>query len=303
MESKMTLRKFRRRYQKKIILYVLAILISIYFLGPFMWLVISSVSPLPELTDKPPHWIPNNIDLRRLGMVLNLVSIHEVGGIAEEAFAGSPEKILFGIRNSIIISSIVTGITLIVGSLAAYSLSRLKYRFRNQLFLVLLSVLIIPPIVLILPFFLIFRAMGITDTYFVLILAYNVFTIPFAVWILKQYFDTIPYELEDAALVDGCGRLGVIFKIFFPVAIPGIIAAGIFTFMLCWSEFLFANILTESMEIMPLTVVTAGLVGVIFTDWSLLAAAGVVTALPPIILVLVFQRFLIKGLTAGSVKG
>ena len=284
MESKMTLRKFRRRYQKKIILYVLAILISIYFLGPFMWLVISSVSPLPELTDKPPHWIPNNIDLRRLGMVLNLVSIHEVGGIAEEAFAGSPEKILFGIRNSIIISSIVTGITLIVGSLAAYSLSR-------------------PPIVLILPFFLIFRAMGITDTYFVLILAYNVFTIPFAVWILKQYFDTIPYELEDAALVDGCGRLGVIFKIFFPVAIPGIIAAGIFTFMLCWSEFLFANILTESMEIMPLTVVTAGLVGVIFTDWSLLAAAGVVTALPPIILVLVFQRFLIKGLTAGSVKG
>jgi len=98
-------RRFKRRYLNRIILYILAILISLYFLGPFMWLCISSVSPLYKLTDKPPHWIPNNIDFTHYMLILNLVSVHDLGGLAEEHFAGSPEKVPMGIRNSVIISS------------------------------------------------------------------------------------------------------------------------------------------------------------------------------------------------------
>jgi len=288
----------KRGTPKKVLVYLLAFFISLFFLVPFFWLIITSISPLPELTTRPPHWVPENPDFDRILMFLELLPFG--AGITSGQYQETAFKVLSGMRNSLIISSSVTFITLILASLAAYSISRLSFRHRDKLFLMLLSVMIIPPVVLIFPLFITFKIMGLLDSYLVLILTYNIFTVPFAVWILKQYFDTIPRELEDAAMVDGCSRVGVVFRVFIPIATPGVIAAGVFTFMLCWSEFLFAIVFTKSIGVMPLTVITGGLGERVYSEIS---AAGIYTALPPIIIILVFQRFLVRGLTAGSVKG
>ena len=288
----------KRGTPKKVAVYLLAFLISLFFLAPFYWLIISSVSPLYELTTRPPHWFPEDLDFSRILMFLDLLPFG--AGITSGQYQETAFKVLSGMRNSLIISSSVTAITLVLASMAAYSISRLSFRHRNKLFLMLLSVMIIPPVVLVFPLFITFKIMGLLDSYLALILTYNIFTMPFAVWILKQYFDTIPRELEEAAYVDGCSKLGVVFRIFIPVAAPGVIAAGIFTFMLCWSEFLFAIVFTKSIEVMPLTVIVGGLGERVYSE---LSAAGIYTALPPIVIILVFQRFLVRGLTAGSVKG
>lgn len=146
------------------------------------------------------------------------------------------------------------------------------------------------------------RNLNLLDTYGALILSYTTFALPFAIWILKDYFRSIPQEVEDAARVDGCGWLQMMRSVFLPIAAPGLVAAAIFSFMTAWNEFLFALFLTNTINSQTIPVITANFVTDLNVEFTTMAAAGVVAVLPPLILVLIFQRLIVHGLATGSVR-
>jgi multiple sugar transport system permease protein len=161
----------------------------------------------------------------------------------------------------------------------------------------------LPTVVLIPAYFLLFKALGLQNTLTGLVLAYCSFTLPFTVWIMKAYFETIPADLDKSALVDGCNRLQAYYRVVLPVSGPGLVASGAFTFMLCWNEFIVAQILNTKLGTTTLPPVIAGMNGQINIDYSVIAASGFLAALPAVLLVLGFQKYMVQGLTAGSVKG
>ena len=167
----------------------------------------------------------------------------------------------------------------------------------------LLFTRMLPTIVLIPAFFVIFRALGLQNTLSGLVLAYCSFTLPFSVWIMKAYFETVPGDLDKSALVDGCNRLQAYYKVVLPVSGPGLVAGGAFTFMLCWNEFVVAQVLNTKPGTTTLPPVIAGMNGQINIDYSVIAASGFLGALPAVLLVLIFQKYMVQGLTGGSVKG
>jgi multiple sugar transport system permease protein len=161
----------------------------------------------------------------------------------------------------------------------------------------------VPGIAIIIPFFLVVRALGLLDTHLALILSYTTFTLPFTIWILKDYFRSIPRDLEDAARVDRCNWISMMWRVFLPISAPGLVAAAVFAFMFAWNEFLFALFLTSSINSKTAPIVVANFATDIQVLFTFMAAAGVLSVIPPLVLALVFQRMIVQGLAAGSVKG
>jgi multiple sugar transport system permease protein len=164
----------------------------------------------------------------------------------------------------------------------------------------------IPNLAILVPWFILFTTFGLSNTKQGLIICYVSFSLPLVLWIMKTYFDTVPANLERAAAVDGCNRLQTLYKVVLPLAVPGLIAAGLFAFIASWNEFIFALILAQDADSMTITYVIAQIFGVILygpQNYGTLFAAGIIAILPPVLLAFVFQRFLVQGLTAGSVKG
>ena len=199
----------------------------------------------------------------------------------------------------------VTAINLVLGSLAGYAYSRYaRSRLLAGSLWVLMMTRMLPSLALILPFFIVFKNLGLLDTRTALIIAYCSLILPLCIWIMKGYFDGLPPNLEKAALVDGCTRFQAIRKIVMPVARPGIVAAGIFCFLVSWNEFIFALILTGTPQAQTIPVIIAGfLVQLRFYDYGPMFAASVLAVLPPVIITLAFQRYLVRGMLSGSLKG
>jgi multiple sugar transport system permease protein len=227
-------------------------------------------------------------------MVLGLVRFH-----AE----GQASKILTSMWNSLVVAVIVTAVNIVVGTTAGYAYARFRFPLKTLSLFTLLFTRMLPTIVLIPAFFLVFRALGLQNTLSGLVIAYGSFTLPFTVWIMKAYFETIPGDLDKSALVDGCNRFQAYCRVVLPVSGPGLVAGGAFTFMLCWNEFVVAQILNTKPGTTTLPPVIAGMNGQINIDYSVIAASGFLGALPAVLLVLVFQKYMVQGLTAGSVKG
>jgi multiple sugar transport system permease protein len=157
-------------------------------------------------------------------------------------------------------------------------------------------------VAIIIPFYLVMRELRLLDTYGALILSYTTFALPFTIWILKDYFRSIPADIEDAARVDGCGWFRMMRSVFLPIAAPGLVAAGIFSFMTAWNEFLFALFLTSTTASQTIPVIAANFATDLNVQFTSMAAAGVVAVLPPLVIVLVFQRLIVTGLTSGSTR-
>jgi multiple sugar transport system permease protein len=188
---------------------------------------------------------------------------------------------------------------LILGSLAAYPLARLKIPFKNGFLGFAIATRMIPAMILIIPMFLLIRNLHLLDTYAALIVVYTTFLLPYVVWMLKNFFEQIPYSLEAAARMDGCSRLGALFRVIIPVSAPGVVATAIFAFIGAWNEFLFGLILSNKVAT-PITVKLSGLVGGTFhTDNSLVAATGMLAILPVIALVFILNRYIVRGLVEG----
>jgi multiple sugar transport system permease protein len=203
--------------------------------------------------------------------------------------------------NSIVIATATVVIGIPIATLAAYSFSRFAFLMKRSLFLLVLATQFIPAVVIILPFFLMFRDVGLMDTRTGLVIVNLAIVTPFAVWMIKGYLDAIPGESEEAALVDGAGRLRVILDIVVPMALPGMITAAVFCFILTWNEFIFALILTrENAVTLPVGLISFR------TErgdwWELIAASGIIITIPMFLLAMVIQRHFVKGMTMGAVR-
>ncbi|MDK2897122.1 MAG: multiple sugar transport system permease protein [Candidatus Atribacteria bacterium] len=213
------------------------------------------------------------------------------------------ELIPFGsyLLNSFVVAMISTVIALSIGSLAAYGLTRFRFKRSKDLSFWILSIRMTPPVAAAIPIFIIMRNLRLLDTPLALILAYCTFNIPFATWLLRSFFQEIPQEIEESAMVDGCSSFGAFSRIAIPLITPGLAATGIFTFIFSWNEFLFALILTGT-RAQTVPVALTGFIRETGVMWSHMAAAGVLAMVPMIIFTALVQRNLVKGLTMGAIK-
>ena len=278
----------------RLVLYGLILAVTAWLVGPFVWLFVTSISYQKHLLARPLAFIPPEVTLDNYRMIAGLVRFHAEGQAA---------KILPSMLNSVIVASVVTALNLVVGTTAGYAYARFRFPWKTLSLFALLFTRMLPTVVLVPAFFLMLRAVGLSNTLTGLTLAYCSFTLPFTVWIMKAYFETVPADLDKSALVDGCNRLQAYYRVVLPVSGPGLVAGGAFTFMLCWNEFIVAQVLNTRPGTTTLPPVIAGMNGQINIDYSVIAASGFLGALPAVLLVLIFQRYMVQGLTAGSVKG
>lgn len=261
-----------------------AILVLIFALFPFVWMVLSSLRPDAEMASSPIALLPN---------VLTLA--HYINLLRHTSF-------LQNLRDSLIVATGAVALGLALALPAAYAFSRFRFRGRQTLRIQFLVINMFPVVMLILPLFVLFRQLHLLDTYLALIAGHATFTLPFAVWLLTSYVDGIPPDLDQAAMMDGATRLQTLRLIILPLAMPGVIAVGIYLFIASWNEYLFALMFTGR-HVRTVTVALQMFIGENQIQWGLLMAGGTLVALPAVILFLFAQRRLVGGLTGGAVKG
>ncbi len=267
-----------------------ALILLTFSLGPFIWIFIASITPeadnlKPWSSVRQSQYFPSQ----------------PTGQNYLDLFKNVPFERYF--RNSVIVASGTTALALSVASLGAYAFARFRFPGRAPLLVGMLLVYLVPSVVLLVPLLVIFRTYGLINTYQGLILAEATHTAPFALLLMINYFSALPAELEEAALVDGCGRLGALFRIVLPLAVPGLVAAGLFVFIAAWNNFLFAFLFATGDEVKTLPVVMRLFALGEPAVWGVSAAGAIVTTLPVAALFLGFQKLLINGLSAGAVKG
>jgi multiple sugar transport system permease protein len=212
-------------------------------------------------------------------------------------------KFAVWLRNTAYVSTVVTVLSIVLGALGAYAITRLRFAGRRPLALALIFTYLIPQSLLFIPLFQIVARLQMADTLGALILVYPTITLPFCTWMLMSYFRSIPVELEEAALIDGCTRIGVLFRIVLPLSAPAIAVVGLFSFTQAWNEFLYALVFTNSLASRTLTVGLTQMLGEDVFYWGQMMAGALITAVPPVIMYMLAQRLVIKGLVVGGVKG
>jgi multiple sugar transport system permease protein len=278
---------------KKAIGYILMVVVAIWILAPIYWLVISSLSTQSSLLIKPIDWFPDNLTFK------NYVSIFST----QEGSSQSAEMFTTALYNSVYVSFFVTLVSLAFGIPAAYSFSRLDFKGRRIGMLTMIATRMIPVVSLIIPIYILINNIGLLDKKITLVFVYLSFTLPFVIYIMTGFFRSIPMELEDSARIDGCSRLGALIRIILPLSGPGIASVAIFSFLLAWDQFFYALILTNSYASKTVPVAITEFTGRHAVNYTAMTTGGVLAAIPPMIIVIIFQRLIIQGLTAGSVKG
>jgi multiple sugar transport system permease protein len=288
-----------RRALGQLGLWLAVLLIFLWSFLPFCWLVIMSLQSSADLVRTPATVIPGPLTFENYRFVLF------PGGVADGQSSVQATRVPYSILNSFLVALSVTAVNLVLGGLAGYAYSRSQQsRLMAGSLWALMLTRMTPSLALILPFFIVFRAIDLLDTRTGLVIAYCSLILPLSTWMMKGYFDGLPPNLEKAALVDGCTRLQAIWRIVMPVARPGLVAAGIFCFLVSWNEFIFALILTGTPAAQTIPVIIAGfLVQLRFYDYGPMFAASVLAVIPPVMIALLFQRYLVRGMLSGSLKG
>jgi multiple sugar transport system permease protein len=272
----------RVRRTEKLGLYLITFGVAIVFMFPLYIVISSSIKPNISMFSRPPAWVfmPT---LDHFRDIFTLRRFHE------------------NVINSTIVALGSTFVSITFGSLGAYALARLKYKRMKDLAFWILSMRMFPPIAVVIPYYMLLRNIGLLDTPLGLILVYSTFNVPLTVWLMKGFFAEIPEDMEESAQVDGCTHLSAFIRITLPLAAPGIVVCSVFCFIFSWNEFLFAFMLTSS-KTMTATVAVMGFWSTEAIEWGRIMAGSVVVLIPIIIFVFACQKFLIKGLTLGSIK-
>jgi ABC-type glycerol-3-phosphate transport system permease component len=274
----------RRRPLANAALYAAAAVVGLFAVAPFAWMLLTSIKPEGEILRRTP----------------SLWTAHpQFGRYAEVLHAGFAAAL----RNSLIVATGTTLAGVAVAALAGYALARFDLPLRRYLLLLVMAVQMFPLVVLIIPLFVVMKALGLLDSWLGLILAYLSFTTPLAVWLLRSFFDTIPKDLEEAAMSDGATRFGAMVRVIFPLAGPGLAATAIFSFIAAWNEFLFALTFVKQENLRTLPVALSAFVGRSQADWGLIMAASVLFTVPVVLFFLAVHRRLTTGMVAGSVTG
>lgn len=266
--------------------------ILLWSLFPIYWALNTSLSTLSGADSTPVHYVPSPLSGASYRQIL------EIGG-AGNGVAGQLGRSLL---NSVIESGAAMVLTVVVAVFAAYAFSRLQFRFKRTIFVSVLATLLLPAYATLIPLYRIMASLGLVNTYLAVVLVYTSGFLPLAIWILYNYFNSIPRELEEAAFVDGATPVRALVRVIIPVARPGIAAAAIISFLLGWAQFLFPLILTTDLSTQPVTVIVAALNEQRVVPFTLLMACGVIAAAIPGVLALVLNRYIVQGMTAGSIK-
>ncbi|MFK7800995.1 MAG: carbohydrate ABC transporter permease [Anaerolineae bacterium] len=262
-------------------LYIISLIAIILFVTfPIFWISISAFK-LPKDVTKPTIFFEPTLENFRI-----LFDLFEFGDL---------------IINSLVVCIAVVVITLPLATTGAYALSRFDLPLKRVLLVLVLATQFFPPVVMVLPYFNIFRQLQILDTYTALVIVNLTRTIPFAMWLLFGFIDTLPMEIEEAAMVDGCTEWGILRYVTFPLALPGIITAGVFSFLLAWNEFLYALLLT-SKDTRTVIVGLVNVVGERDVPWEQMSAAGLIVMIPMLIMAYGIRRYFVEGMTMGAVK-
>jgi multiple sugar transport system permease protein len=282
-----------RKFLRSLLLFLLTLPVLLFIFSPILWLVSASLSTQVELFAIPPHWIPQHPTIQ------NYLDIF----VPSLAASTVPRTFAVSLVNSIYIASMVTLICIGIGSLAAYALVRIPFKLNRSIQLGIMGIRMIPEVSLVLPLFMIASVLQWINKPIVLIVTYLSFALPYTIWLLIAYFQTVPIELEEAARLDGCTRLGILFRVVIPISIPGLISTAMFIFLLAWDEFFYALIFTSTLAAKTAPVAISEFVGRYSVNITGMMAGGILAALPPVILAFIFQRYIVAGMTAGAVKG
>jgi len=266
------------------LVYLILLAMTVAVLIPVLWMLSTSLKNDTELFTIPPRWIPEDITFASY----------------QRIWEDYPFLNYF--MNSIMVVSLSTLIALVFSCLAGYGVSRFRFRGKGMFLTFLLVTQMFPSIMLLIPFYKIIQVMGLTNTHLALILTYISFTIPLCSWMMLGYFQGIPKELDEAAAIDGCGRLRTFIQIVFPLSLPGVSATAIYSFITGWNEYMYALVLTQSEKMKTVPVGIGQLIGQYKIMWNDMMAASLVATIPLSILFVFFQKYLISGLTAGAVK-
>jgi len=252
---------------------------------PALWILFTSLKTEAELTQVPITWLPHTPTL------------------ANYARAFSDQPLALFLFNSVVVAVLSTAATLFISVLAAYALARLQIRFRDVILSAIIAVSTFPLVTLLVPLFETMRALGLLNTYTALVLPYIVLSLPVCTLVLVSFFEGIPRDLENAAMVDGCTRVGALFKVVVPLAAPGVFTAGILAFVNAWDEFLLALSFNSTPTMRTLPVGITLYQGEFAFPWPVISAALIVAIVPLAVLIVLFQERVVSGLTAGGMKG
>jgi multiple sugar transport system permease protein len=275
-----------KRRLGRIVSYVVLALIAAVGIAPFVYLLVLSFKSRLDILTVPPTL---HFDWGQVKANYSEV-IHEEG-------------YLTFVRNSVIVTGCSTLVALVLGVPAGYAFSRLRFRGRENWASTILSFRFMPPVAVAIPIYLLIRHIGLVNSYLGLVLPYVAFSLPLVVWIMIGFFDEIPREIDDAALVDGCSRTTTLFRVLLPLVRPGLLVAATFSVIFIWNEFLVGLYIINSTERETIPIAASALLTVESPiDWNIAAAVGVVTVIPVLLFSLVAQRWIVRGITAGAVR-
>lgn len=288
---------------RKTALYLTLLLVTFFVCFPLLWAISTSLKPTTEIFATPPTLVPDSYSLEQYKSLIFGKDMYFVPGTKYRPKTSPPQYFLSWFVNSIIVAIGSTLISVTVSTLAAYSLTRFRYWGRRFIPYFSLLGYMVPSIIFVFPLFLVMVKLGLTNNLWSLVLGYVSITLPFCMWLMWAFFRGIPIELEEAALIDGASRLRIFVEIILPMAMPGIIAAAIFSMIVAWNDYLFARIFINSIQNLPLTVGVMHFFEGVHVNWGLMMASAVMMTLPLAVLFMLVQRHLVAGFGAGAVKG
>ncbi len=295
----------RRSPLRRIIIYGGALLLALFWFAPFALVVIGSVLPEINLLSFPPNWFadPPNLQTYEYIFTGKIPESFEQRGAMRGMISTEIRDVPRAILNSVVVATAVMFINVILGSLAAYAYARLRFPGKAATFNFVLMSRLIPTVAIAVPYYLIVQALGLINSYWALIAIYSVLTLPFTTLVLTLYFRGLPEEIDEAARVEGASPWQILKDIAIPLAIPSIVGAGLFAFMLSYSEFLFALFITTTRDTRTLPVILGTLSANPDVTWNMMMAGIAVGTLPTLLLAIPVWRFMVRGLTSGAVRG
>ncbi len=279
----------RSRWVRRIPLYIMVLLFCITTAFPVYWMIVSAIQPVNLSLQYPPPFFPQAIDFKPF----------------QQIFSGehTADRVDVWIGNSVLLASLTTVICLVLTVLGAYALAGRRWRGQGLFGLMLLMTQMLPEALIVIPLYATIDRLNLKDNFLMLALVDTAFVLPICIWILKNVFDTIPGEIRDAALVDGCTRMGMLWRIMLPISAPGLVAVGVVAFFHAWNEYLFASALISDRKLYTAPVGLASMISMIDTPIDRLLAGGLLFSIFPVIFYLLVQRYIVAGLSAGAVKG
>lgn len=296
--------------RRRAFLFFSSLIFLLYILAPVAWMVSSSFQGEAEITSRPPHWIPHQPTLENFEAIFQARDkkvTYETRRQGDPATGGyipsTARELIPSMWNSLVVAVSVVLLNLIVAVPAAYAMAKIRFIGRSTSIYFMLTTRVIPDIALVVPFFLFIRTFGLLDHLGSLVITYLAITVPFSVFILVGYFESLPDELDKAARVDGCSRWQTMTRVYVPLAAPALVAVVLFTFLTSWNEFLLALMFTQTPKSQTMPIVVASFASDFTISFAFINAAGVLAVVPPVLMAVIFERYIVSGLTAGAVKG